>query len=172
MNAPTAESVRRPAGPRARSAEADRPGVLAPPPLLYAPALVLGLLLEWEVPLPAMPGAMSWPLGAVVVLAGVALGAWFFVSFRRARTPVDVRRSTTTVVTDGPFRFTRNPGYLSLTVTYLGIAVLADAIWPLVLLPVVVFVVQRTVIEREERYLERKFGDDYLRYKRRTRRWV
>jgi protein-S-isoprenylcysteine O-methyltransferase Ste14 len=172
VNAPTAKTVRHPAESRARAEAVDRPGVLAPPPLLYAPALVLGLLLEWAVPLPGMPGALSWPLGTVLVVAGAALGAWFLASFRRARTPVDVRRSTTTVVTDGPFRFTRNPGYLSLTVTYLGITVLADAIWPLALLPVVVFVVQRTVIAREERYLEGKFGDDYLRYKRRTRRWV
>jgi protein-S-isoprenylcysteine O-methyltransferase Ste14 len=150
----------------------DRPGVLAPPPLLYGGGLVLGLLLEWAIPLPGLPGSVSWPLGAILVVVGAGLAAWFVSSFRRARTPVDVRRPTTTIVTSGPFRFSRNPGYLSLTVTYLGIAVLADALWPLAVLPGTVLVVQRTVIEREERYLERKFGDDYLRYKRRTRRWV
>jgi protein-S-isoprenylcysteine O-methyltransferase Ste14 len=151
---------------------ADRPGVLAPPPVLYGGGLVLGLLLEWAVPLSGLPGSVSWPLGVSVLVAGAALGAWFLSSFRRAGTPVDVRRPTTAIVTGGPFRFSRNPGYLSLTVMYVGIAVLADALWPLAVLPGVVLVVQRTVIEREERYLERKFGDDYLRYKLRTRRWI
>lgn len=150
----------------------DRPGVLAPPPLLYAGGLVAGLLLDWAFPLPGLPGTVSWPLGAILLAAGAALGAWFVASFRRAGTPVDVRRPTTAIVTGGPFRFSRNPGYLSLTMMYLGIAVLADALWPLIVLPGIVLVVQRTVIEREERYLERKFGDDYLRYKRRTRRWI
>jgi protein-S-isoprenylcysteine O-methyltransferase Ste14 len=150
----------------------DRPGVLAPPPLLYAGGLVGGLLLEWAVPLPGLPGWVSWPGGAILFVAGAALGAWFLSAFRRAGTPVDVRRPTTTIVTGGPYRFSRNPGYLSLTLIYVGIAVLAGAIWPLAVLPGIVLLVQRTVIEREERYLERKFGDDYLRYKRRTRRWV
>jgi protein-S-isoprenylcysteine O-methyltransferase Ste14 len=150
----------------------DRPGVLAPPPLLYGGGLVLGLLLEWVVPLPGLPGSVSWPLGAIVLVAGAALGAWFVSAFRRAGTPVDVRRPTTTIVTGGPFRFSRNPGYLSLTAMYVGITVLVDALWPLAVLPGIVLVVQRTVIEREERYLERKFGDDYLRYKVRTRRWI
>jgi protein-S-isoprenylcysteine O-methyltransferase Ste14 len=164
--------VRAAAESRASVGAPDRPGVLAPPPLLYGGGLVLGLLLEWAVPLPGLPGSVSWPLGAVLLVTGAALGAWFLSAFRRAGTPVDVRRPTTAIVSSGPFRFSRNPGYLSLTVMYLGIAILADALWPLAVLPGIVLVVQRTVIEREERYLERKFGDDYLRYKVRTRRWV
>jgi protein-S-isoprenylcysteine O-methyltransferase Ste14 len=150
----------------------DRPGVLVAPPLLYGAGLIVGLLLEWATPLPGVPGSVTWPVGVALLVAGAALAAWFVSAFRRARTPVDVRRPTRSIVTDGPFRFSRNPGYLSLTIIYLGISVLADALWPIVVLPGVVLLVQRTVIEREERYLERKFGDDYLRYKLRTRRWL
>lgn len=123
-------------------------------------------------PLPGLPGHVSWPLGLIISLAGAGLGAWFLLSFRRAGTPVDVRRATTTIVTSGPFRLSRNPGYLSLTLMYIGISVLTDALWPLILLPAIVLVVDRAVIRREERYLERKFGDEYLHYKVRTRRWV
>ena len=97
---------------------------------------------------------------------------WFLRTFRRAGTPVDVRRPTTRVVTDGPFRFSRNPGYLSLTGMYVGLTAVTDALWPLVFLPGVLLAVQRGVIKREERYLERKFGEDYLAYKARTRRWI
>jgi protein-S-isoprenylcysteine O-methyltransferase Ste14 len=152
--------------------ELDKPGVLAPPPLLYLPCLILGLLLEVVLPLDGVPSYVSWPLGSVLVVAGMALGLWFFSAFRRAGTPVDVRRPTTSVVTDGPFRISRNPGYLSLTLIYLGVAVIADALWPVLMLPAILLVVDRAVIRREERYLERKFAQEYLRYKAATRRWV
>jgi protein-S-isoprenylcysteine O-methyltransferase Ste14 len=127
---------------RAPGEAPDRPGVLAPPPLLYGGGLVAGLLLEWAVPLAGLPGSVSWPLGLIVLLAGGALGLSFVRAFRRAGTPVDVRRPTTAIVTGGPFRFSRNPGYLSLTMMYAGIAVLADALWPLFVLPGIVLVVQ------------------------------
>ncbi len=81
-------------------------------------------------------------------------------------------RPTTALVVGGPFRFTRNPMYLGTTLLYIGIAILAQALWALVLLPFVLMIVQRGVIEREERYLEGKFGADYLRYKQRVRRWL
>src|SRR5215207_503463 len=76
------------------------------------------------------------------------------------------------LVTDGPFRYTRNPGYLGLAMLYAGIAVLRNALWAILPLPLVVYVFQRQVIGREERYLERTFGEEYLAYKTRVRRWV
>jgi len=76
------------------------------------------------------------------------------------------------MVTEGPFHYSRNPAYLSMTMIYTGIASLANALWALLLLPVALLVMQRGVIEREERYLERKFGEEYLRYKAQVRRWV
>jgi protein-S-isoprenylcysteine O-methyltransferase Ste14 len=76
------------------------------------------------------------------------------------------------MVTQGPFQYTRNPAYLSMTMIYTGISSLANALWAILLLPVALQVIQRGVIEREERYLERKFGEEYLRYKARVRRWI
>jgi len=150
----------------------DRPDVIALPPLVYAVGLVVGFLIELAVPVPGLPGSASWPLGLTFFVVGAALGLWFLHSFHGAKTPVDVRKPTTTIVTDGPFRFSRNPGYLSLTGMYVGLAVLADGLWPLCLLPAVLYAIQRGVIEREERYLERKFGDEYRRYREATRRWL
>jgi protein-S-isoprenylcysteine O-methyltransferase Ste14 len=76
------------------------------------------------------------------------------------------------LVTDGPFRYTRNPAYLAFAVIYVGIASVANALWAILLLPATLFVIRRGVIEREERYLEREFGEEYLSYKARVRRWV
>ena len=91
---------------------------------------------------------------------------------RRAETNVDPRKPATTVVTGGPFRFTRNPLYLSMTLIYGGIAAVANALPAALLLPIVLHLMRRGVIEREERYLERKFGDEYIEYRVRTPRWI
>jgi protein-S-isoprenylcysteine O-methyltransferase Ste14 len=75
-------------------------------------------------------------------------------------------------VTDGPYRLTRNPGYLGMTLLYAGIAIAADAVWALAPLPVAIAVIDPGVIAREERYLERTFGAPYTEHKRRVRRWI
>jgi protein-S-isoprenylcysteine O-methyltransferase Ste14 len=96
---------------------------------------------------------------------------------RRADTPIIGEpfvpgKPTSSLITDGPFRYSRNPGYLGGAMVYTGIASLTNVLWVLLFLPVVLFVMQRTAIEREERYLERNFGEEYLRYKARVRRWI
>jgi protein-S-isoprenylcysteine O-methyltransferase Ste14 len=87
-------------------------------------------------------------------------------------TNMDPYKPATAVVTGGPFRFTRNPLYLSMTLIYGGIAAVANALPAALLLPIVLRLMRRGVIEREERYLERKFGDEYIEYKVRTPRWI
>jgi protein-S-isoprenylcysteine O-methyltransferase Ste14 len=62
--------------------------------------------------------------------------------------------------------------YMALTLTYLGFAVLSQSAWALLLLPVVLIVMTRRVIRREELYLERRFGAEYIRYKAQVRRWI
>ena len=91
---------------------------------------------------------------------------------RDAGAPVRTDRPVPRLTTEGPFRYTRNPGYLCLAMIYAGIAVLRNSLWAILLLPLMVLVIQREVIGREERYLERTFGEEYLDYKRRVRRWV
>ena len=97
---------------------------------------------------------------------------WFEWAMRRAGTPTNPYKPVSHVATQGPFRYTRNPGYLAMATIYMGIASLANALWAVLLLPVALIVVQRGVIEREERYLERKFGEEYLRYKAQVSRWI
>ena len=76
------------------------------------------------------------------------------------------------LTTDGPFSYSCNPAYLGLAMIYAGIAVIRNSLWAILLLPAVLFVIQRELIGREERYLERVFGDEYLDYKMRVRRWL
>jgi protein-S-isoprenylcysteine O-methyltransferase Ste14 len=151
---------------------ADNPGVLAPPPLIYAGALAAGLLANRRYHMPILPRRIARTLGWPLVACGLAVGFLGSREMRRAETTLDPRKPATTIVTGGPFRYTRNPLYLSMTLIYGGISALANALLPVLLLPIVLRLMRRGVIEREERYLERKFGDEYIEYKVRTPRWI
>lgn len=151
---------------------ADNPGVIAPPPFIYAATLAAGLLVNRFFRLRLLPRRLSRTLGTPLLVGGFLVGLFGFREVRRAGSNVDPYKPVTTIVTGGPYRFTRNPMYLGFTLMYLGISALANALSPLLLLPAVLAVMKRGVIEREERYLERKFGDEYLHYKRRVRRWI
>jgi protein-S-isoprenylcysteine O-methyltransferase Ste14 len=150
----------------------DAPGVIAPPPLIYVTGLGIGFALEALLPSASVARALAWPVGAILLVVGLALARSFVAAFRRAETAVNPGKPTTTLVTAGPYRVTRNPGYLGMALTYAGICILSGALWPLVSLVPAVILIDRGVIAREERYLEGKFGEEYARYKREVRRWL
>ncbi len=100
------------------------------------------------------------------------LGAFAVITMFRVGTSPDIDQPTKRLVTEGPFRYTRNPIYISFALIYLGITAAMNALAALAVLPVALGAIHWGVIAREEKYLERKFGDEYLRYKGRVRRWV
>jgi protein-S-isoprenylcysteine O-methyltransferase Ste14 len=150
----------------------DNPGVITPPPLIYAAALGAGLLLQRAFPIARLPRQVTRVVGWPLVTTSFLLGGSALRTMLRANTNVDPRHPATTIVVAGPFRYTRNPIYLSFTMLYLGIASLRRSLWPLLLLPGVLLLIRRGVIDREERYLERKFGEQYRQYKAQVRRWL
>jgi protein-S-isoprenylcysteine O-methyltransferase Ste14 len=150
----------------------DNPGIRIPPPLIYLLPLILGLLLDRRAHVPFLPRPAARGLGFSLLGGGALLSRWFFKTMRDADAPVRTDRPVPRLTTEGPFQYTRNPGYLCLAMIYAGIALLRNSLWATVLLPVVLYVIQREVIGREERYLERTFGEEYLAYKARVRRWV
>ncbi|MDQ5827213.1 MAG: isoprenylcysteine carboxylmethyltransferase family protein, partial [Chloroflexota bacterium] len=131
----------------------EHANVVAPPPLIYGGGLALGLLMQRLVPV-RFGRTVARPVGVTLIVLNFVIGVPAFVTMRRARTSVRPDVPTTTLVTTGPFRYTRNPIYLSFVLLYTGIALLADALWPLLLLPLVQAVMNRGVIAREEAYLE------------------
>ncbi|MDF5729408.1 MAG: isoprenylcysteine carboxylmethyltransferase family protein [Rhizonema sp. PD38] len=150
----------------------DNPGVIAFPPALFAGTLALGLLLHFIFPVNFLPPLIAIASSVVVLVGAALIATSSFRAMRRAQTAVNPSRPTTAIVSDGAFSFSRNPIYLSLTLLDVSIALLFNALWALLILLPLVVVVQNGVIKREERYLERKFGDEYLRYKASVRRWV
>ncbi len=164
-------SITETATPPALQSVADS-GPRVHPPVLFAGTLLAGFLLQRLFPFTILPRGAAQTIGRVLAVMGLALGAASVRTMRSAGTPVQPERPSTTVVTEGPYRFTRNPIYLSMAILYSGLALAFNAAWPLLLLPSVLFAVTRGMIEREEEYLENRFGDRYRQYKERVRRWL
>ena len=150
------------------------PGVRFPPPILFVAGLLAGWLLDRFVqplPISRIPGRFDVVAGALIP-AALALMASGVMTFRRARTAIIPHKPASRLVQSGPYRFTRNPMYTGFTIVYVGISLLMNAFWPLILLPLVLFLLVRLVISREEAYLHSTFGAQYDEYRSRVRRWM
>lgn len=136
-----------------------------------------GLAAAWwlhrQYPLPLISGSDGLRLlgGWFILLQGFVLLITGLATLFLNRTAIYPNQPASTIVQSGPYRFTRNPMYLALSISYVGLALLSNMLWALVLLPVVILVLQVTVIRREERYLQEAFGRTYTDYCRRVRRW-
>ena len=152
--------------------ERDNPGIRVPPPLIYLGALVLGLMLDRRRHVPFLPRGVARGLGFSLLGGGAVLNGWFLRTIRKSDVPIRTDKPVPRLTTEGPFRYSRNPSYLALAMIYAGIASVRNSLWAVLLLAPVVWVIGREVIGREERYLERAFGEEYLAYKGKVRRWV
>jgi protein-S-isoprenylcysteine O-methyltransferase Ste14 len=144
-------------------------GVLVPPPLIFGVALAAGLALGTaEI---VRKRSCDVIAGSAAALLGATLGLATIVALKRAGTHLRPDRPTTALVTTGPFRYTRNPAYVGATLVYIGAGLAARSVPALTFLPIALVVLERGVVEREERYLERRFGDTYRQYKATVPRW-
>jgi protein-S-isoprenylcysteine O-methyltransferase Ste14 len=155
-----------------QSTETDNAGVLAPPPVIYAGTALAAVALHWIAPQPLPGEEFRLAVGPILAVLSVVLAVASIRRFRKAGTNVRPWEPTTTIVDTGPYRFTRNPMYLGLTGLYVGIGLIVGNLWFAVLFPPLIIVMQRGVILREEVYLARKFGEPYLSYKAKVRRWI
>jgi protein-S-isoprenylcysteine O-methyltransferase Ste14 len=145
-----------------REDEPDAMGLgVPPPPVAYLGPLILGLWLNRKIPAPFLPRGLSRVLGLALIGGGVLLEGWTYRTMRRVDTPMIGEpfvpgKPASTLITDGPFRYTRNPAYPGAALVYAGIASFKNTLWAVLLLPVTLLTVQRTAIRREERYLWRR----------------
>ena len=152
----------------------DHPGVIAPPPFIYLGFLVAGWGLgEWL----GLTGLGLEPtvrkvVAVALIVAGFALEMWAGGLFRKAGTNIVPWSPSTALVTQGPYRFSRNPMYVGFALTYLGLAIGLDSPVALALLVPCLLLMTWGVVGREERYLEGKFGESYRAYRRSVRRWL
>ena len=153
-------------------ASAKSPGVRFPPPFYAALAVLGGWLLQRQWPLPAPQGGFRWIPGALLAGTAVMLMLAGALTLRRHRTTIRPDRAAAELVMDGPYAFTRNPLYLAMVLVTPGLGFLLAAPWIFILWPLVVLILDRFVIAREERHLDAVFGGAYAEYKARVRRWI
>jgi protein-S-isoprenylcysteine O-methyltransferase Ste14 len=154
------------------SSKKDSPGVVAPPPIIYLGGLALAFALDWVWPISLIPDTVQYVVGIILILLGLSVVAVAFLKFRRAGTHIEPHKPTTAIVTEGLYGVSRNPIYVALTGITLGIAVVTDNVWVVLMLVPTLIIMRIGVIAREERYLEGKFGEEYRRYKASVRRWI
>lgn len=147
--------------------------LIAPPPVMYIGALLLGITIHVLLPISIFPATPAREILAslLLVLSG-AFARWAFLTMRRLGTTANPKQPSEALVTDGPFRISRNPIYVAMTGLYIGLAFLINSAWPLILLVPLLTLMQWGVILREERYLAGKFGSEYTAYRSRVRRWL
>jgi protein-S-isoprenylcysteine O-methyltransferase Ste14 len=155
------------------SQDTDNSNAMIHPPIAWALAFVAGLGIDWLYPLQFVPASVSGPwVGGAIFAIGFALAIWAIITIRKAGTRLEINKPTTTIVANGPYRFTRNPIYIGMFLGQIGLAIGFDSLWILAALVLFYLVIRYGVIAREEAYLERKFGNVYLGYKSRVRRWL
>ena len=155
------------------NSKSDHAKIVLNPFFIYFLLALCAVLLQTFLPLPAvLTGQAPRILIAGLMLINLVIGLAAARGMLTARTSLNPNRPTTALVLSGPFRFTRNPLYLGLTVFYAGLMLVFDLTWGLLLLPIAVWLITIWVIIPEEKYLEQKFGTEYLAYKSRVRRWI
>jgi protein-S-isoprenylcysteine O-methyltransferase Ste14 len=149
----------------------EGPGLPIHPPVVYLLALLIGIGLNLLWPISLLPRWWGVGIGALAIALGAAIMPSVVSRFRRAGTAFDPHKPASALVTDGPYRFSRNPAYVALTLWYLGLGFVFNNAWILLLAIPPVLIMDRWAIPREERHLEEKFGQEYVRYRTRVRRW-
>ena len=153
----------------------DTPGIRFLPPFVYLGGLILGYAIWWFWPVPVAPEAWSFSIriaGGVAIALGFWLATSAVVAFRQIDEDPSPMEPTAVLTFGGPYRFTRNPMYLGMALVQGGLALAGNALWPLLALVPVIVVIRTQVIDKEERYLEDKFGGEYRAFKARVRRWL
>ena len=149
----------------------DRAGVILPPPLIYLFGFIVALALRQRWPLPIFHNAVGGWLGTVCVAVAVVLAMIGRSTMQRAGTNINPYKPTKTIVASGPFKYSRNPLYVALSLLFLGLTFVTNTWWGLALFVPVAIAIHFGVVLREERYLETKFGDNYRNYRKTVRRY-
>ncbi len=153
----------------------DTPGVIAPPPLIFLSGIILGEIIQWFFPLYIFsPEYLLFAriFGGLLIIFGLGIILNAKIKMSKAKTNIEPWKPTTAIISDGIYSISRNPIYVAMLLIYLGLTLIFNSVWFFPFLILVLIAMQFGVILREERYLEKKFGAEYLEYKKKVRRWI
>jgi len=152
----------------------DHPGVYFPPPLLYVAIFLISIAIQKQLPLPVMffQTNVAFISGVILLVLGLAIPLPAVIRFFKTRNTLVTIKPANSLQTAGIYTISRNPMYLGLLILYVGIAFLKGSLWTFMFIPVVILGITYLVIVKEEKYLSRAFGDNYVEYRKRVRRWI
>jgi len=152
----------------------DSPGVYIPPPVIYVVVFIISMLVQGIIPLDRsfFYSAIAANLSIVLIMCAFIFGVPAFVQFLRSKNTIVPIKPASSLETRGIYSITRNPMYVSLMLLYAGIGIVKGNWWTFILIPILLIVVQVFIIKKEESYLERAFGQEYIDYRKRVRRWI
>jgi len=152
--------------------KSDNPGVIVPPPLIFLICLFLGYFINRFYPLPFLERPLNIIISTIFFAYAALTAGLAFYYMKKSGTNVNTGKPANTIVTTSVYSYSRNPIYLSMIMLLIAFSLFLNILWIIILIPAFVLVMQKGVIEREEAYLEKKFGSEYLNYKKRVRRWL
>jgi protein-S-isoprenylcysteine O-methyltransferase Ste14 len=152
----------------------DSPGVYIPPPLFYALTFVAAIFIQRGLPIDA--SVFQLRITKIIGILFLVISLFFLVrslsQFLKSKNTLILIKPATSLQTNGIYSISRNPMYVGLAIVYLGITCLIGNWWNIILFPLLLLIVQEYVIKNEEKYLDRAFGQEYLDYKNKVRRWL
>lgn len=154
--------------------EQDHPGIHKNihPPVVALTFIVIAYFLTRFIPMPFVAPMLLQNIGLAMTFVGFLLGVGALLEFRKARTTLDPHGSVNHLVASGIYRFTRNPIYLGFLLMVIGLPLNSGSYWGIVMAPFYIMAMTRLVIQHEEKYLEKKFKNQYTDYRSRVRRWL
>ena len=155
--------------------ENDNPHVIAPPPLIFLSGLLLGGIVQWFYPFYLFSAEYliySKIAGIFLAVCGLGIILTAHLKMKKAQTNIEPWKPTNAIISDGIYSYSRNPIYAAMVLIFYGIKLFFNSVWFTPALILVLIVIHYGVILREEKYLEGKFGVEYLNYKNRVRRWI
>jgi protein-S-isoprenylcysteine O-methyltransferase Ste14 len=148
----------------------QRPRIIPPVYLLLANVLLLAM--HFLLPIRQLMEGPWRLVGLVPFVSGVAMVSWTIAKFRVTKTTIMPGEVSDRLMTDGPFRLSRNPIYIGMVLILAGQATVLGSLGPWLIIPLFIWIIRRNIIPVEEAMLSGKFGDEYRRYQDRVRRWV
>ena len=152
----------------------DSPGVYLPPPLIYVLTFIAAILIQKKIKVDDQ--FFHLQVAKITGMAFLIFALVFLIKsltqFFRTKNTLILIKPASSLQTNGIYKLTRNPMYAGLALVYLGISCFIGNWWNILLFPLLLLIVQNFVILKEEKYLERRFGQDYLDYKAAVRRWL
>jgi protein-S-isoprenylcysteine O-methyltransferase Ste14 len=152
----------------------DNPGVYLPPPLFYVLIFFISIFTQKQFPLPKTfwETDIAFIIGVIFVIIGVLILLPALFKFFKTKNTLITIKAANSLQTSGIYAFSRNPMYLGILALYTGVAFFKGNLWTILFIPFVILVVTKFIIMKEEQYLGRKFGADYIEYCKKVRRWI